>query len=85
MKLVVSTRFESELKGVAKGRPEMAIKISKKLQILLSDPRHPSLRLHKLSGTNNYSVSVDMSIRVIVHFSGEFIYLLRIGTHENVY
>ncbi len=85
MKLVASTKFEAELSKVAKGEPKISTKISKKLQMLLSNPRHPSLRLHKLAGANNYSVSVDMSIRIIVHFSGEFIYLLRIGTHEDVY
>lgn len=85
MKLVASTKFEAELSKTAKGRPGISTKISKKLQMLLSNPKHPSLRLHKLAGTNNYSISVDMSIRIIVHFSGEFIYLLKIGTHEDVY
>ena len=85
MKLVASPRFEAELNKVAKGRSELSSKVTKKLQLLLSNPQHPSLRLHKLAGTNNYSISVDMSIRIVIHFTGEFIYLLRIGTHENVY
>lgn len=85
MKLVASTKFEAELNKTAKGRPEISTRVSKKLQMLLANPRHPSLRLHKLAGKDNYSVSVDMSIRIIVHFSGEFIYLLKIGTHEDVY
>lgn len=85
MKLVAFARFDADLHKVIKGKPEISTKISKKLQLLLIDPRHPSLRLNKLTGSSNYSVSVDMSIRVLVHFSGEFIYLLRIGTHDDVY
>jgi mRNA-degrading endonuclease YafQ of YafQ-DinJ toxin-antitoxin module len=85
MKLVASKKFEGELNKVAKGRSGLTVKVSNKLKMLLLDPKHPSLRLHKLTGTNNYSLSVDMSIRIIIHFSGEYIYLLRIGTHEDVY
>lgn len=85
MKIVPSSRFEADLVKLAKGRRELSVQVFKKLQILAVNPRHISLRLHKLSGTDNYSVAIDMSIRVLVRFKEDTIYLIRIGKHEDVY
>lgn len=46
---------------------------------------HPSFRLHKLIGQENYSISVDMKIRIIIHLDEDKIFLLRIGNHKQVY
>lgn len=85
MKLVVSSRFAADSNKIILGRAKLGNRISKTLKLLLENPEHPSLRLHKVSGTNNYSIYVDMSIRIILHIKGEFIYLLRIGSHDDVY
>lgn len=50
-----------------------------------NDLKHPSLRWHKLEGSRYYSISVDMSVRIIVAIDEDEIYLLRIGKHEEVY
>jgi mRNA-degrading endonuclease YafQ of YafQ-DinJ toxin-antitoxin module len=63
----------------------MAAQVTKTLVLLGVNLLYPSLRLHKLSGTQNYSVSVNMSIRIIFHKDQDYLYLLRIGTHEEVY
>lgn len=85
MILVTSKRFDDDLRRLLKKNPLLRKKVSKCLNLLRKNPDYPSLRLHKLSGRENFSVSVDRSIRIILHFEGETIFLLRIGTHDEVY
>lgn len=85
MKLVICQRFDQELKRLVKKNGRYRNKVRKTLKLLNANPIHPSLRLHKLGGQNNYSISVDMSVRIIVHFEEEMIFLLRVGRHEQVY
>lgn len=84
MKLIPSLRFTRDLGKLEKNNERLKKTIGKTLSHLRNDPTHPSLRLHKLSGQDVYSVSVTMSIRMIVAFRYGDIYLLRIGTHEEV-
>lgn len=84
--LVASKRFQKDLKRLLKRTPTLEVKIDKTLSRLFSNPKHPSLRLHKLAGIGqHYSVSVDMSVRIIATFVDDKIFLLRIGTHDEVY
>lgn len=53
--------------------------------VLASNSRHPSLRLHKLKGSHYWSVSVNMSLRIILSIEENHVYLLDIGTHDEVY
>jgi len=85
MNVIPSKRFISEARKLLKKNPLSGVKLEKTLYLLRTNCKHPSLRLHKLSGTENYSVSVDRSIRIISHFEGETVFLLRIGTHNEVY
>lgn len=83
--LVFSSAFQRQLKKIVGQNPKHKSKISKTLKILIKNISHPSLRLHKLSGKNNWSVSVAPNLRIIVHLEGKRIYCLRIGTHDQVY
>ncbi len=85
MIIIPSKRFVGEAKKLFKKDSKYKVKLEKTLSLLQTNCKHPSLRLHKLSGTENYSVSIDLSIRIILHFEGENIFLLRIGTHDEVY
>ncbi|MBU1088617.1 plasmid stabilization protein [Patescibacteria group bacterium] len=85
MKLFVSEKFDRELKKLLKKNPKYNKRINKCVKLMKNDLNYPSLRLHKLSGSKNYSVSVDMSIKIIIHFWRKKIFLLRIGKHEEVY
>lgn len=85
MKLVICQRFDQDLKRLIKNNRQYQNKVRKTLKLLNINPVHPSLRLHKLGGQNNYSISVDMSVRIIIHFEEEMVFLLRIGRHEQVY
>jgi len=85
MDLITSSKFNSDLQKILKKNPDYKIKIKKCFGLMLSNIYHPSLRLHKLVGDENYSVSVDMKIRIIISFDEDKIFLLRIGNHQQVY
>lgn len=85
MQLKFTRSFEKEFALVTRGNPTLKKKVSKKLEILLSNPKHPSLRLHKLTKDEFWSISIDESIRVLVYFHNDKIYIYHIGKHEEVY
>ncbi len=83
--LVLSAVFQKQTKKLVKKNPQLRTKIAKTLKLLSADISRPSLRLHKLAGENNWSVSVTGDIRIIIHFSGDKVFCTRIGTHNEVY
>jgi len=85
MKIFTTKRFHRELLSLLKSHRLSTSQSQKTYTLLSSNPRHPSLRLHKLSGTNNYSVSVNKSIRIIFNWERNIVYLTHIGSHDEVY
>jgi len=83
--LIFSDRFQKQLRASVKGNNTLKNQVLKTVSFLHLDVNHPSLRLHKLSGQNNWSVSVNKSIRVILHLKENKIFLLDIGKHEDLY
>ena len=69
--------------------PEIRNQYQKALELLELNPQHPSLRLHKLSGTLSdfNSVSINISYRITLEFliEGNKILPVNIGKHEDVY
>jgi mRNA interferase RelE/StbE len=60
-------------------------RVDQKLRFLLRDPRHPSLRIHKLRGVEGlWEFSVTMNYRVIFEIEGEYYVLLGVGPHRIV-
>ena len=72
-----------------KMHPGLRNQYQKTLELLELNPQHPSLRLHKLSGTISdlHSVSINMSYRITLEFlvEGNRILLVNVGKHEDVY
>lgn len=72
-------------------------RIQRKLELFQSDPKHPSLRLHKVTREvkNAWSISINKSIRILYTdleedlFSegkqSHGLYFFEIGTHDEVY
>ena len=55
----------------------------KQLRLLLDNPCHPSLRLHKMQGyTNRWEISVTMQYRITFDIEGEEYVLRKIGPHD---
>lgn len=88
MKAKFSPFVQKTITQIYKRDKKLAEKIERQILLFESNPIHPSLRLHKLSGTldNMWSLSITMSIRMIYRLtSKETAYFVDIGTHDNVY
>ena len=88
-KIHFSKKYEKKAKKFFKKHSNLKEKYKKTIQILATNPYHPSLRLHKLQGRLNkfYSISLDMEHRIIIDFIivDKEIILIDIGTHDEVY
>ena len=72
-----------------KRHPNLIEPYRKTLKLLESNPSHPSLRLHKLSGklSGLYSVSINITYRISIEFQiqNDTIIPVSVGTHDEVY
>ncbi len=58
-------------------------RVDKQLQLLLENPQHPSLRLHKMEGyPNMWEISVSMNYRIIFKLENDEYILIKIGIHD---
>ena len=88
MKAKFSPFVQKSVAQIYKKDKRLAEKIQQQILLFESNPRHPSLRLHKLSGTldNMWSLSITMSIRMVYRLTNkETAYFVDIGTHDEVY
>jgi len=87
VKLQFSPYFEKRLKEISKRDKSLLEKINKQFNLFVNNPRHPSLRMHKLEGglDNFWSISVNRSIRMIYREIEDTAYFTDIGKHEEVY
>lgn len=85
--LIATNQFERKLSNLSQKGVDLKKKISKTLNLLKKDVYSSVLRTHKLSGKlkNLYACSIDYDYRIVFVFDAEFVYLLNIGTHEEVY
>jgi len=86
--LGTSPRFPKNFSKLCKIRgKKFQIIIEKKIELMLRNPNHNSLRLHKINakGEQAWSISVDMKIRILFVYEKDGIVLVDIGTHDEVY
>ncbi|MBI2009928.1 MAG: plasmid stabilization protein [Candidatus Chisholmbacteria bacterium] len=83
--LILSSAFDRQLKKFLKANPKNKARVIKTLKLARVNIKHPSLRLHKLEGTSNYSLSVTKNIRLITHIEKDCLFLLRIAYHDQAY
>lgn len=87
--LIFTPSYEKRLRRFLKKQPQIKNQYAKAMQILEIDPRHPSLRIHKLQGRfqDLYSVSVNMSTKISIEFMLEDkqIIPVDIGKHDDIY
>jgi len=57
------------------------------LRRFAADPQDPLLRVHKLKGDLDgyWAFSVDIDLRVLVRWEGDEVFLVSIGSHDQVY
>jgi mRNA interferase RelE/StbE len=57
--------------------------LKKKLDLLVDNPKHPSLRTKKIKGTNDiFEASINTDIRITWEFYEDGILLRNIGRHD---
>lgn len=87
----MNVSFSSEtikyLTDVKKKNPKLLKKIHKQIELFKENPRHPSLRTHKLQGklSNSWSISIEGNMRMLYYISKNIVVFFLIGTHEEVY
>ena len=79
--------LERFFKDLASLPDELQARVWEKLELFCADPRHPSLRVHKIKGTDNiWEVSVTKSVRITYtpESAGDKViyYLRRVGPHD---
>ena len=78
--IVFTARFERLFKRLPKAIREETYE---KLDLLLHDASHPSLRVKRIRGTDGiWEMSVTMNYRLTFEVEGETVILRRIGTHD---
>lgn len=87
MQIRISPEFAKELRILKKKKPKLLKRINKQLRLFAEDPKHPSLRTHKLSGKmkNLWSISVAKDIRMVYLLRDDEAYFVDLGTHNEVY
>lgn len=88
MDFKISVKCRREIVAINSRNPRLGQKISKQLKIFSQDPKHSSLRTHKLLGNlaNSWSISIDRNFRLVYTIlpDGEA-YFYKLGTHDEVY
>ena len=91
--LIWSNTFSKAFKRLIKKQPDRREEIEKTLRLLLDDPFNPKLETHKLKGklSGTWACSVGYDLRIIFDFvkdeikKEDDIFLIEIGTHDEVY
>jgi len=85
-RILASSKYKRQARKLFRKNPQLTPAYSRALSLLTSDMGSPSLRLHKLKGDDDiWAVSVAPNVRLIFLWEGEVLYLLKIGSHDEVY
>lgn len=88
MKAKFSPLVQQKISQLNKKDKKLVIKIEKQIKLFESNPKHPSLRTHKLTGnlTNRWSISISKGLRMVYLILGkDMAYFVDLGTHDEVY
>ena len=80
MKVAHAPRF---LRDYGQLDPHLKRRVDKQIVLLLKNPRHPSLRIHKMVGYPDiYEARLTKGYRFTFQIRGETCFLRRVGTHD---
>lgn len=85
--LAPSKSFRKRLVLFVRKHPELDARVERVFLFLKKDIFSPSINTHKLSGTLQgvYACSVNHEYRITFFFDDSMVYLLDIGSHDEVY
>ncbi len=75
---------ESVIKAINDLPKDIRVRFWEKLELLLRNPAHPSLRNEKLRGAEDWAFSITMNYRATYFRDGKRIVLTMVGTHKDV-
>ena len=86
-RLIFSEKFDRKLREFFKKHPEIERIVKQKLIILQQNPKDRRLKIHKLFGKfkGMSSAYITYEYRLIFYWERNVIYLVAIGTHDEVY
>jgi len=80
VKILYSGQFKKDYKKLSKDEKKQ---FKGKIKLMVSDLRHPSLRVKKMQGTRSiFEASINMNIRMTWQFVENGLYLRSIGPHD---
>ena len=87
MILIRTERFKKRYKDLPEDIKDLIIK---KLELLLANPRHPSLRVKKIKGEvegyrDAFEASITMNYRFLFRIEDDKYVLLTCGTHDKLF
>lgn len=87
MNVYLSKNFIKASKKLTKNNLLIKEKIKEKIKLFTNNPKHPSLKLHKLKGkmVEDWSFSVEGNIRIILTYIEDGVLLVDVGSHDEVY
>jgi len=88
MHIKLSPEVVSDLKKIKQKNVKLSDRIQKQLYLFSINPKHPSLRTHKLNAkmSDLWSILITMNIRMVYKILNEKeAYFIKIGTHDEVY
>ena len=83
-----SRLVQEEIIRIRQKDKKLATRIEKQILLFEENPKHPSLRRHKLSGKlqEMWSISITMNIRMAyILLDKDNALFIKIGTHDQVY
>ena len=80
MKVQTTRPFDQDYVGLPE---ELKERVDKQLALLLTNPRHPSLRLKRIRGTADiWELRVTRAYRLTLQVAGDTYILRRVGPHD---
>ena len=87
--IIYTESYIKRAKKFIKKHPDLLSQYEKTLKLLEINPKHPSLRLHKLDGklSELYSVSINILYRICIDFliENDIIIPIDVGRHDEGY
>jgi len=80
MKIIYTNSFKKDYDSLT---PFIQGQTDKKLALLISNPRHPSIQVKKMKGTKDiWEARVSRNYRMTFNLVEDYLILRRIGTHD---
>ena len=79
VRIILAERVRKDYKTLP---PSVQKKFKKQLRFLAHNPRHPSLQIHRIQGSDYWEFYVDKAHRCVFRQDGSIYYLLATGSHK---